>query len=59
MTPAPTETTEQPEAKDAVWEAWLEKGRRNDRATARKFKLAAGIALPLVILVWLYLIGFK
>jgi len=55
MTPETIETTQPPVVKDAAWEAWLEKGRRNDRATARRFKLTAAVALSLVILVWLYL----
>jgi hypothetical protein len=47
MTPT---TTELPVVKDAVWQTWLEKGRRNDHATARKFKIAVGIVLFLLIL---------
>ena len=47
MTPA---TAELPVVKDAVWQAWIEKGERNDRATARKFKVVAGIFLPLAVL---------
>jgi hypothetical protein len=43
-------TPTQSVTKDAVWQAWIEKGKRSDRATARKFKIAAGIVLPLLIL---------
>jgi hypothetical protein len=43
-------TPTQPVLKDAVWQAWIEKGRRHDRAMARKFKVVAGIVLPLVVL---------
>jgi hypothetical protein len=43
-----TATTQQPVTKDAVWETWLAKGRRHDRATARNFNVVVGIVFPLV-----------
>ena len=57
MTPA---TAGRPVAKDAVWQAWIAKGKRNDQATARNFKAVAGIVLPLVILgIAFYLFSVK
>jgi hypothetical protein len=57
MTPA---TAEPPVVKDAVWQAWIEKGIRHDRATARKIKVLAGIFLPLAVLgIALYLSSVK
>ena len=47
MTPV---TPGQSVTKDAVWQAWVEKGLRHDRAMARKFKILAAIFLPLAIL---------
>jgi hypothetical protein len=44
-------TTEQAVLNEAVWQAWIEKGKRREQATARKFKLVAGVVLPFVILV--------
>jgi len=57
MTPA---TVEQPVLNEAVWQAWIEKGRRHEQAEARKFKVAAGILVPLVILaIAFYLFSMK
>lgn len=57
MTPG---TPQQSVTKDAVWQAWIEKGLRHDRAMARKFKVVAGIVLPLLALgIAYYLFAIK
>lgn len=33
-----------------VWDAWILKGKLRDKAAARKFRIAASIALVLVLL---------
>lgn len=45
MTPT---TDEQAVINEATWQAWLLKGKRREQATARKFKMVAGIAIPLL-----------
>jgi hypothetical protein len=47
MTPT---TTEQLAINEARWQEWLDKGVRNDRATARNLKIVMGIFIPLAII---------
>jgi len=53
MTPI---TTEQAALNEERWQEWLAKGRRRDRANAKKFKVVAGIIVLLASLVAFYLI---
>lgn len=46
----PTISPEQAVVNENRWQEWIEKGKRHDKALARKFKLAVGIVLPLFIL---------
>lgn len=48
MTPAIT--PEQAVLNQSRRQEWIEKGKRHDKALARKFKLVVGIVLPLFIL---------
>ncbi|HTA47434.1 MAG TPA: hypothetical protein VK789_33560 [Bryobacteraceae bacterium] len=57
MTPA---TAEQTVINEARWQEWMEKGKRHERAAARKFKIAAAIVLPLFAIgVAFYLLSIK
>ena len=43
-----TATATTPVLDEAAWKAWLEKGKRQQRATARKAKVTGGIILVLL-----------
>ena len=47
MTPT---TAEQVVLNEQRWQAWMEKGKRQDEAMSRKVKLLAGIVLPLIVI---------
>ena len=54
MTPT---TTEQPVLNEERWNEWIEKGKRHNLATARKFRIALAIVLPvagLACALWFY-----
>jgi hypothetical protein len=51
-------TDEQAVINEATWQAWLEKGKRSEQATARKFKVVAGIVVPLLALGIAYFLSF-
>ena len=52
MTPSTAEPVVLNEEK---WNAWLAKGKRRDKATARKFRIVAGVVLPLIVVVAVFL----
>lgn len=40
----------EPVVNEEIWNAWIEKGRRREAATNRKFKCFLGIAVVLLVL---------
>jgi hypothetical protein len=42
--------TNNPVVDEQAWQAWLERGRRRNRATAQKAKLLACVALTVLLL---------
>jgi len=41
---------DQPALSEEIWRAWVEKGKRRDRAAARKAKIFTGITLIVLVL---------
>jgi hypothetical protein len=47
MTPT---TDKQAAISRVAWQAWIEKGKRQEQARARKFKMVVGVVLALAVL---------
>jgi hypothetical protein len=43
---------------EEIWRVWVEKGKRRERATARKMRILAGVVLVFLIIVLVFYISW-
>jgi hypothetical protein len=54
-----TSSGNDPVVDEKAWQAWVEKGKREDKATARKLNFFVGTAVVLLISAALYYFKFR